>query len=412
MVILKKAFACLLAMLVLIICSAAFVFSFAEETIELKGFEDSGEYQFIQMGYYPHNSMGLEKPILWRVLSVSDDIALLRSEYAIDIYEGDKSTSEEYVLSGIRRRALGTYLERGAVLTSSIPSEADLTSSFYGYDRKTINQMRRVEATPYIASNGALVENGYAAYWTYNGGKMSYVSPNGGIVKVKRPMKLGVVPMVTVSIERLYLNEGTGTKQDPYRSTYSERNLWFEYCMRIFFAERKRDFDRPGRGRIDVYTGPGEDYYLPNWSFVDKGARMSDVSVLAREGSWVLVEFEAPLTGKYGKKQHDKYRKTGWVYEKPDARYQGDWAFDVLPKNTVSAYASQDALLYDNRELVGQPLYILEEDREVTLFGYTEHNDILLGYVEAEIYDQKARGFVRLSQLKSDEYDFEFLTIR
>ena len=157
MVILKKAFACLLAMLVLIICSAAFVFSFAEETIELKGFEDSGEYQYIEMGYYPYTSTGSEQPILWRVLSVSGDVALIRSEYAIDFYRGNKYSDVNEMLSELCERTLGTYLERGAVLTKSIPSETDLNSSYYGYARERLNDMRIVQATPYTASSGALI---------------------------------------------------------------------------------------------------------------------------------------------------------------------------------------------------------------------------------------------------------------
>jgi hypothetical protein len=66
--------------------------------------------------------------------------------------------------------------------------------------------------------------------------------------------------------------------------------------------------------------------------------------------------------------------------------------------------------LYDDRNLKNQPLYVFDADREVQLLGYVEHNGILLGYVEAEIYDQKARGFVRLDQIEPEGYDIGFLT--
>ncbi len=68
--------------------------------------------------------------------------------------------------------------------------------------------------------------------------------------------------------------------------------------------------------------------------------------------------------------------------------------------------------LYDDRNLKSQPLYVLEEGRSVRLLGYMEHNDILLGYVEADIYDQKARGFVMLECLEAEEYDIGFMTVR
>lgn len=419
-----KVMAFLLAAMLLLSCGAAIAESMAEPIV-LKGFEDSGEYQYIEMGYYPYTSTGSEQPILWRVLSVSGDVALIRSEYAIDFYRGNKYSDVNEMLSELCERTLGTYLERGAVLTKSIPSETDLNSSYYGYARERLNDMRIVQATPYTASSGALTENGNAAYWTYNGGRVSYVTPNGGIIPVKHTMSLGVVPMLTISIDRLRLDAGSGTKDDPYRSTHGERNLWFERNMKIYFCELEEHINNPYRKRIDVYTGPGEEYYLPECASINK--HQTKIKVLAREGSYVMIEY---MTTRAGNENYSYHYKTGWVYEPFVLTHNSEWVYngrrwqwrhhremqadysDAFPVNPIDVYVTMNTELHDDRNLKNQPLYVFEEGTEVKLLGYVEHNNIMLGYVEAEIYDQKARGFVRLEDLQTEDEDIGFLTIR
>ena len=413
----------------LLILAALCTCACAEETnkqIVLKGYTPGGEFEYVELGYYPYTSTGSEEPVLWRVLSVSGDVALLRSEYAIDVYKGDKRTHEDQVLDNVCSKMLGTFMERGSVLTSSIPSEFDLNSDFYGYSTEGVSERRKVKVTPYSAANGVLMENGYAGYWTYKGRGMGYVTPNGGIISVSRPMKLGVVPMITASIGQLRLDMGSGTKEDPYRSSYSQRNLWFEKNMRIYFFEDERHINNPYRKDIPVYAGPGEDYYRPEGAVITKNE--TKVNVLAREGSWLLIEYM--VTGE-GMRNRTYNYKTGYVYEKnvlkKDYEYEwydtywggyrvaipkGQYDADALPYKHITGRTITETMLYDDRNLKSQPLYVLESDREVRILGHVEHNDILLAYVEADIYDQKARGFVRLEQLESDAYDIEFMTVK
>ena len=389
--------------------------------VVLKAYENDGAYQYIELGYYPFTSTGSEQPILWRVLNVHGDMALLRSEYAIDIFEGNKYSDIDSILGDVCENSLGTLLERGAVTTGSIPSVFDLNSPYYGYAREGINEGRKVEATPYTAANGILMEEGYAAYWTYDGKKICYVTPNGGIIPVSRTMSLGIVPIITASVSELRLNEGSGTKQDPFRSTYSQRNMWFEHNMEIHFYDDERYINNPYRKRIDVYTGPGEDYYLPEGASINK--HETRVKVLAREGSWLMIEYM--ISGSDRASRTNCY-KTGWIYATEALKKQHKWMYnerywdkypvsydaDVLPYKAVDAYVSIDTMMYDDRNLKSQPLYVLEEGRSVKLLGYMEHNDILLGYVEANIYDQKARGFVMLECLEAEEYDIGFMTVK
>jgi len=400
-----KILAAVLALALLMLCGGAG----AEEAapIELRDCTADGEYQYIEMGYYPYTSTGSEEPVLWRVLSVSDDVALLRSEYAIDTCKGNKYSKPDEILKTVCEQALGTLMESGSVLTSSIPSEFDVSSEFYGYSERSIDESRMVRATPYSASTDMLIENGYAGYWTYSGKKISYVGPNGAIIPVKRAMNLGVVPMITASVDQLRLDSGSGTKKDPYRSSYSQRNLWFEKNMEISFFELERHIYNPNRKRIPVYSGPGEDYYLPEGAMLTR--HETKVKVLAREGSWLLIEYM--VTGDNSTPRTNCY-KTGYVYEHNVVKKSGQYDADALPYKSVSAVTNTDATLYDDRNLKSQPLYVLEEGRKVRILGHVEYNDILLAYVEADIYDQKARGFVRLEQLEAEEYDIGFMTAR
>ena len=404
----KSAWLAALMMVLLMLCGAASAQE-AAAAIELKGYTPGGEFEYVELGYYPFTSGGLPQPVLWRVLSVSDDVALLRTEYAIDVVEGDKNISEGEIMDGIYWDLLGSYTEVGSVLTGSIPTEFDLNSDFYGYSTDGVSGSRKVKATPYAASRGVQLEKGYAGYWANRSGRISGVTPNGGLISIKRPMKLGVVPMITASVSQLRLNQGSGTMGDPYRSTFSARDLWFERNMRMPLYEIKQRFYNPYRKKIPVYTGPGEEYYLPEDNILHW--QDDSIKILAREDGWLLIEYL--VSGKKKNEPAGRFYRTGYVDYKLILKEEDEiWYYwpDTLPHKSIPALITEEAMLYEDRNLMGQPLYVFEMGRDVTLLGYTEHNDILLAYVEAEIYDQKARGFVRLDQIEPEGYDIGFLT--
>lgn len=397
----RVVWAAMLLLAALLMCGCAYAQD-SGVSVELKGYTPGGEFEYVQLGYFPFTSGGGEQPVLWRVLSVEDDIALLRSEYAIDVYEGDKHTHEDQVLDNVTCKILGTYMELSSITTGSIPSEFDLNSDFYGYSTDSVSDRRKVKATPYAASRGVLMEKGYAGYWSYKGGRITSVSPNGGFVSIKRPMALGVVPMITASVSELRLNRGSGTMADPYRSTYSARDIWFERNMRISFIEHLRDRHNPYRKKIPVYTGPGEDYYQPEDNVLHK--QSGGLNVLGREGSWLLIEYHVG----------DNRYRTGYVYDKLVIEEGDDWwhYWSALPNKAIPALTTQEAMLYEDRNLMGQPLYVFEMGRDVTLLGYLQHKGVMLAYVEAEIYDQKARGFMRLECIEPEGYDIGFMTVK
>lgn len=140
-----------------------------------------------------------------------------------------------------------------------------------------------------------------------------------------------------------------------------------------------------------------------------------------------MIEY---MTTREGRENRSYFYKTGWIYEPFVLTHNSKWIFngtrwqwvhhemrkgnysDALPYNVMNVRILENTELYDDRNLKNQPLYVFEADREVQLLGYVEHNGILLGYVEAEIYDQKARGFVRLEDLDTDDEDLDFMTIR
>ena len=69
----------------------------AEEA--LRGYEKGKGYQYVLLGEYPYEKDGAIAPVLWRVLDVEDDKALLLTEYIIDtqqaIFEDDPKVIEK-----------------------------------------------------------------------------------------------------------------------------------------------------------------------------------------------------------------------------------------------------------------------------------------------------------------------------
>ena len=76
---LRKALIWVLAMLLL--CSAPV---HAEEDTELRGYWKGHGWKFVSLGQYPYEKDGTVAPVLWRVLEIKDNVALLITEYVID----------------------------------------------------------------------------------------------------------------------------------------------------------------------------------------------------------------------------------------------------------------------------------------------------------------------------------------
>lgn len=58
----------------------------AQEAAELRGYDKKNGYQYVAFGNFAYDTAGNEAPLLWRVLTVKEDTALLLTEYIVDFY--------------------------------------------------------------------------------------------------------------------------------------------------------------------------------------------------------------------------------------------------------------------------------------------------------------------------------------
>lgn len=372
--------------------------------IEIRGYSEDEGYVYVEIGYYPYESSGVSRPVLWRVLNVEDNVATLRSEYALDVYRGNRYTTADSVQGVFFYK---TVWERGCILSNSIPTKYDLCIEENGYSSNSgADESRKVKPTPYVAAQGVPMENGYVSYWTTDGDRISYVTPTGGFIPVNRAMTLAVVPQINVCVDELGLDAGSGTRKDPYYSTLSRRNYWLETNMSFIFAENNLKVNNPDHKEISVYTGPGVDYYCPEGAVLRMD--QTNVTVRSREDNWLLIEY---VVGNATSKQY----KTGYVYAYDllnKNKLSDQYAFySVLPAYTLEGKTLRDVKLYDDYYMISQPLTVLAADTQITFLGYTWQENSPIAYIEANIYDQKARGFVPLDAVSLDDYDIRYLTM-
>ena len=404
----------LTALLILLLCMVMFggFSAFAEaETSEivLRGWNEEDGYQYIQLGYYPFYSDGTYAPITWRILNINENVALLQSVYALDAYDGNKYTHPTEIYAGFFNAfKYTTQFERLVTLSDTVLSVPDLSNTSFGFDADTTNsRTRSVMATPYAAKKGLPTENEYVSYWTYEGDSVKKITPAGSVLPVSFTSTLAVVPSITISTKALELDKGTGTLSDPYASSKSEIALWLKENM--FFSLEDSEpvsLHNYNRNTIKTYTGPGTRYYrTPNSQIT---SRTASVRVLAREGRWYMIEY------KTGGANSKKLLKTAWIHESDlqvstKDRYTVE-AAAYLPEFNLSGYISEPTDLYDDVDMVRDPLYTLWENQQISFLGYTLINGYSMAYIETEIYNKPVRGFVPLSNIELESYNIDQLT--
>lgn len=86
----------LMMILIMTLCSAA-----AGETISgenpLRGYDEKEKYQYVLLGTYPYEADGTVAPLLWRVLDVEENSALLLTENVIDVQQAIFVTDKQAV---------------------------------------------------------------------------------------------------------------------------------------------------------------------------------------------------------------------------------------------------------------------------------------------------------------------------
>ncbi len=258
----KKVFAALLALLLLFgACAGA-------EDYFLRGYGKKDGYQYVALGEFPQDADGTARPILWRVLDVSDGQALLLSEYVLfnnRVHPDDKEyiafeaafnqTEMFRLLNGPfegnplpldEQAALKKeeHLGRVHIAQTSFRDQAftaleqqrlvcdeelgmvfllaaeDLKKSAYGF---ADNKARMARGTAYAVENGLFkYQNGTSPYWTRSqsqnhayGTRCTKVDGALGYIRCV-VMNEGCRPAVRLSLDGLAPIGGDGTMENPY----------------------------------------------------------------------------------------------------------------------------------------------------------------------------------------------------
>lgn len=208
----------------------------------LRGYEKGQGYVYLTMGEYPQTAEGEVQPILWRVLSVTEDRAYLVSEYILlahCIHPDDK----EWIAfdADLRQTELWAYMN-GAFLSESFTQEEqdflvnteefgrifllsreDLNDKALGFGTKA---SRKAWGTPYALSNGLFKYSSkhgkHSPYWTRSqsttvdyGGVCTKAEGNLGYIRVVVADE-GCRPACYLNLTKLRIAGGEGTKETPF----------------------------------------------------------------------------------------------------------------------------------------------------------------------------------------------------
>jgi len=210
------------------------------DAVTLRGWDADEGYQYVQFGKYQQEYA--DQPIVWRVLSVRDNRALLLSEFILDARPFDDRTGEEgrtnewehstlfewmngeFLDKAFKPAERNLILENGSVGRVFLPSDAELSNPNHGFEgNKYEPDPARVAAgTTYAFDSGLWQQNSLnSTYYTRtrpNSTNAHHINTAGrvGLARVERT-NVGVRPAFWLNIRTLPFTEGEGTMEDPFR---------------------------------------------------------------------------------------------------------------------------------------------------------------------------------------------------
>ena len=221
------------------------------DEVSLRGYDKKAGYVYLTLGTFPQTKEGEKLPILWCVLSVEGDRALILSEYILEArpLHGDykqyanKPTNKKYpgFDGDFTQTDMAKYLngdfasenflawERWALAEDEtfgmffLLSGDDLKNAKYGF---TSNESRKAWGTDYALANGLFKymanRGSHSPYWT----RTQSTSNVQGARCIKSKGELGYINVITedegmrpacwLDLTVCHIRSGAGTKEDPY----------------------------------------------------------------------------------------------------------------------------------------------------------------------------------------------------
>ncbi|MBR1585474.1 MAG: hypothetical protein IJ662_08050 [Clostridia bacterium] len=240
---------------------------------QLRGYDEKekkdNRYQYVSMGTYPYEKDGATQAVLWRVLSVEDNQALLMTEWIIDkqqVMTVSTSYNDAFVKRKYERigsfqetdlcawlnttmldKLMGTKKIRNALVETDfgklfLLTDEQMLTTAYGFkaDRYFDHPERMAYATPY-AKTGPLYswsrkltvdpKYGTSPYWVAafkypddmkNNYYMQVCGGNGHLsYGAYARVDVGIRPAVLVDLTQCTISAGSGTKEKPYKLKYT-----------------------------------------------------------------------------------------------------------------------------------------------------------------------------------------------
>lgn len=200
-------------------------------SFQLKGYDAAtGMHDYVYFGRYPQ--VGDNDPILWRVLTVQNGLALLLSEKVLDAHRYDTSSknwegselktwlNNNFISTAFSHNERATIVdstERGKVFPLL---EDDLKKPEYGFTSNETDPQRSAIPTEHALGRAVDSRNGKSIYYTRtpgDGDNMVAVTSKGmlSLAGIERD-DLGIRPAIWIRISEFSISKGDGSLQKPY----------------------------------------------------------------------------------------------------------------------------------------------------------------------------------------------------
>ena len=229
---------------------------------EIQGYVKGQGYNYVYFGQYPYDRDGTVQPVLWRVLAVQDNRALMLTEYLIDTDQVIFVTDEKIIENHSYRRIetfeesdlfpkLSTeYVDRllgddpirnalvaqpnGAILF--MLNDEDYVNTDYGFEKSRWAEWpariksHEAQGTPYAVKQRGLYvayQNDMSPYWVATvksptDYKLQIVGFNGHLsYGAYTRVNIGLRLAVQLDLNQIEISGGQGSKQSPYQVKYT-----------------------------------------------------------------------------------------------------------------------------------------------------------------------------------------------
>ena len=229
---------------------------------EIQGYVKGQGYNYVYFGQYPYDRDGTVQPVLWRVLAVQDNRALMLTEYLIDtdqvIFVTDEKIIENHSYRRIEKfeesdlfpklsteyvdRLLGDDPIRNALVAQPngailfLLNDEDYVNTDYGFEKSRWAEWpariksHEAQGTPYAVKQRGLYvayQNDMSPYWVATvksptDYKLQIVGFNGHLsYGAYTRVNIGLRLAVQLDLNQIEISGGQGSKQSPYQVKYT-----------------------------------------------------------------------------------------------------------------------------------------------------------------------------------------------